>query len=242
MKDIKYQTLTISQAVTAVAVNKLFNVELSADYPFCTGIVFFETSPGVGTNVKLGIEDDGKKLLNPIPQYMWDIGNVESGKLFRKCFIRAGGNNIDVSFSCDAITGSAYSADFIFCLERELEESDFELNFQHKRIVVPNGTSTKWESSEFDLNSVYDKVAGFNINCSKNVRIGIKNISGEILLDSMFYKMLDCYSIPYRERFFPVDFKAAGQSIKIEVEPLSALTADLNIDLVFELERKICKK
>lgn len=241
---VKYQVLNITEKISASVVNEKFAIELLPDWKYLIGIAFISRG-GAGVDNYITISDNNITIFDkaPIKIFTKSFRDINKPDSFMPVNIPASGNIIEILFQAATVT-TAYDIDVVFMLANEHFEIS-KYNFQTKKITVPNLTATKWESPTIRLNSAYAEVIGFLINKSLavDVRAGVKDASGNYLLDLLDSRLLELNTtdtINYDNTFFPVRFKS-DQVIRIEIEPIIALVADLNIDVVFLLQNKIKK-
>lgn len=246
MEKIRYQLLKITDIkIVGTALNNVYRVELKKDRKYLIGICFVIRT-GAGLNNYITVSDNFKTLLDKVPVKLYQKSLRDIGKrdLFLPVLAPAEGNIIEIRFQSDTVT-TDYDIDIIFMLSDKATETP-DYTFQSYQATVPSGTATKWESEELRLNSSYKEVTGFLIkkDLSVDVRVGLKDVQGEYVLDPVDSRLLELSSTDFiknKETFFPCSFKS-GQYVVAEIEPLSALGADLAVDVIFLLQNKSVEK
>ena len=256
MKKIKYQLVKVNQPISADPFRREIQVQLDPNFNMCTGIMlvehplfytgggdFYDVNPTAwANNIKIGIENSAGVIYSPIPVKLLSL-TLEDSKdamkdSFKPLFTKAGGENISIIVSGDTAE-AIYNYDIYLRLENVSEIKKNNVDFQHIRFTALVG-NTLFETAEYILNSRFKRVKGIWINSDYEfqARIGIKATSGEYLLEPLIHKMLrKSVSVPYADRFFPLDFVASGNILKFEVEMIQAITAMTDVDIVLELEK-----
>ena len=255
MKNIKYQVVKLAQLPTLAPFYKELQIQLDPNYDICSGIVLVEhpleysgggtiydiNPQGYSDNIKFGFDNSAGVIYSPIPVKLLSL-TLENSKeylkdSFKPLFARASGENINIVFTGDKAT-SLYNYDLIFRLEKNSKVKENNIDYQHIRFTVPAGVSL-YETGEYILNSRFRKVKGIWMNSDYDfqARIGIKTTSGEYLLEPLIHKLLrKSVSVPYSDRFFPLDFVAGGNIVNFEVDMIHPII-QTDVDIVFELEK-----
>lgn len=244
--SVKYQIYNLTQIISETAVNVRFTVELLRTWKHLIGIAFVSRA-GAGVDNYITISDNTKTIFDkaPIKLYTKSFRDINKKKIFMPLNVPAAGNIIEILLQGATVT-TAYDIDVVFMLSNEPIELS-EYNFQTKKITVPRATvvGTTLELATIRLNSAFADIVGLLINkaLDSNLKVAVKNAGGDYLLDSLDSRILELNTtdeIPYIETFFPVNFKS-NQVITIEVKLLTALIANLDIDVVFLLKNRTSK-
>ncbi len=121
-----------------------------------------------------------------------------------------------------------------------------ELTYQSEKITFASGTAERTYRTEFILNSGYERCIGIAVIESQtggisSYRVGLEDNSGNVLISPVHKNFLQsdkAAGLKLENRVLPVNIKAGGQKIKVITEIPTALTADLEYDIVFVLERE----
>jgi len=256
MKKIKYQLVKVNQPISSDPFRREIQVQLDPSFDICTGIMLVEhplfytgggdfydiNPPAYADNIKIGVDNSSGTIYSPVPVKLLSLSLEESKELmrdsFKPLFTKAAGENINIIIAGDQAE-AIYDFDIYLRLERSSELKQNNVDYQHIRFTAVAGNSL-FETSEYILNSRFKKVKGIWMNSDYDfqARIGIKTTSGEYQLETLIHKMLrKSVNVPYADRFFPLDFKASGNVIKFEVEMIQAIVSNIDVDIVFELEK-----
>lgn len=243
---VKYQIYNLTEAISATAVNDVFRIELLKTWKYLIGIAFVSRD-GAGVDNYLTISDNFKTIFDkaPVKIFTKSFRDISKNNIFMPVNIPADGNIIDILFQAATVT-TAYDIDVIFVLSNEKTDIK-EYNFQTKKITVPSATAvgTSLDLATVRLNSSFKEVAGFLINksLSYNVKVAVKDSSGQYLLDPLDSRILELNTtdtLSYKETFFPVNFES-NQQVTLEIKLLSLLKVNVDIDVVFLLKNRIAK-
>ncbi len=256
MKTVKYQHVAIQQTITADPVYRQVQVQLDPDYDICTGIAIIDHTllytgggdiygvdrPAFWDNLKFGIDNSAGTLISLTPEKLMSLSLEESKEagrdFFMPIFSRARGENLYIMVSADKAE-SVYNYDVILRLEKRAELKANINDFQHIRFKSYPGTLL-FETTETTLFSRYRKVKGLWLNSDYDfqARVGVKNTNGEYLMEPLIHKFLRKSTfVPYADRFFPVEFTAAGSNVKFEVELIQNVVNTTDVDIVLLLEK-----
>lgn len=114
---------------------------------------------------------------------------------------------------------------------------------QTKRITYLSGTTLGTRSEKLTFENGFEVSNGFSVLINSNTsnaifRIGIQKdgVQVEQLVNAKLFLVNE--NTPAGKRFTPIEIPADGKQIKIQIELISDLTADLDFDVVFNLKRK----
>ncbi len=256
MKLVKYQVVKITQSITADPIYRQVQVQLDPDYDVCTGLAIIDHTllytgggdiygvdrPAFWDNLRFGVDNSAGTIISLTPEKLMSLSleeNKESVRdFFRPIYTRARGENLYIMLSADKAE-SIYNYDVVLRLEKRAEIKHNNVDFQHIRFKSYSGTML-FETSETTLFSRFRKVRGIWLNSDYDfqARIGIKNTNGEYLMEPLIHKFLRKSTfVPYADRFFPVDFSAAGSNVKFEVELIQDVVNTTDVDVVLLLEK-----
>lgn len=256
MKTVKYQVAKITQPITGDPIYRQIQVQLDPDYDVCTGVaivdhtllytgggdIFGVDRPAFWDNLRFGIDNSAGTLISLTPEKVLSLSleeNKETGRdYFRPLFSRAKGENMYIMLSADKAE-AVYKYDVIFRLEKNAEIKENNEDYQHIRFSSAPG-NLLYETQETTLFARFRKVKGIWLNSDYDfqARIGIKNTNGEYLMEPLIHKFLRKSTfVPYADRFFPVDFTAAGSNVKFEVELIEDVVNTTSVDIVLHLEK-----
>ena len=118
-----------------------------------------------------------------------------------------------------------------------------KIKYQTESITIANGTGAGTISeTAIEVEKGYDKITGYSAHIisrtpAEKFRLGLTDRGG-ILHDRTFEdEHITSTGVNPNDRFKKLDTKAGGNQIRVQVENIDALTADLKLDVVFRLEK-----
>lgn len=115
-----------------------------------------------------------------------------------------------------------------------------KIKYQSERITVAAGTATVDETI-IEIDKAYDKITGYAVhsvsqNAADKFSLGLVDRSG-VLHDRTFENdHISSTSVPMGERYKDLNAQASGNQVRVQIEPVAALAANLVVDVVFRLE------
>ncbi len=233
MKEIKYELIKVTKAVSADAIYNEFLKETDPNYSYITGILFVKHS-GAGENIRLGISNTAGNIINLVPIDLLDIdiANKSFNDYFIDVNLEARGETIKALLQAHSIS-TEIVGDVVLRLEN-IPGINSEYNLQHKHIEFAKGYLT-YDTADIIIDSNYKSIKGFWVNGPTSARIGIK-ANGDYQVNLIPTQILKSskYS-QYSKRFFPCNFSA--RSVNVAVELIEASSDETIFDIVFLLEK-----
>lgn len=115
-----------------------------------------------------------------------------------------------------------------------------KIKYQSERITVASGTATVDETI-VEIDKAFDKITGYTVhpvsqNAADKFSLGLVDRSG-VLHDRTFENdHISSTSVPMGMRYKDLNAQASGNQVRVQIEPVAALAANLVVDVVFKLE------
>lgn len=115
-----------------------------------------------------------------------------------------------------------------------------KIKYQSERITVAAGTATVDETI-IEIDKAFDKITGYTVHPvsraeSNKFSLGLVDRSG-VLHDRTFENdHISSINVPMGARYKDLNAQASGNQVRVQIEPVAALSANLVVDVVFKLE------
>ena len=219
-----------------------FSFDFDPGYDICTGISVTSENNNSTMNMRFGFRDERGEIFKPSHFMNWFVNTYgDRNKLFRECYIPAGGKKITVVLEGDLVAFASTYYHFAFRLEKgDVKKPLIERNYINKTVTIPAGLLSAKDSLK--LNIDYDKIVGVAI-ADNLTAIGLSlrtperyYIGGRNGIHSDFLTLSG--NRPFGEKFYKIDIPAKGTYIDLEAALLyGAIVTDRVIPVIFELER-----
>ena len=120
-----------------------------------------------------------------------------------------------------------------------------EITYQAEKVSFASGTTARTYRNEFILDSSYERCIGIAVIETKDggissYRLGLEDNDKTIisLVHKDFLKSDPAAGMKLENRVLPLNIKAGGHKAKMVTDIPITLTADLEYDVVFVLERE----